>query len=405
MRTLKNTRLPTNFFSLSTDERIHRTISMLLLAGWILLISSIFYSNLHHDSHTFSSNFKSITQSGPRLFWSLATPASLLLIALNHHFWRRLCPLSAASRLREYLGIKEPYLSPSNRKNLKNWLIRYHFKLQWSLLFFGILFRITHTNHNPFIFAIFTLSTVITAIATGLVLDGKSFCQYLCPMAPVQSILTGNDVLIKNQAYKNDRIGPSSCLEINGLKATNNCSACARTCIDITPKHHYWKSLNKIDYERANYSYPGLVVAFFIAIIVQGEIHTGEGLAYLNTSAYLNPANAAFGSTYFLVYFLILSFGSVASYILFSRLEANFARASRTKQNRASTNSAKNKVRAISRLVAIVSFFTLSPLEPVLGIYGANLTKSVIILLSLLKFRKSVRGSPPSCLGHLEKSK
>lgn len=269
-------------------ERQAHAVRSLLLGGWLLLILSLLLSSwaswdpwvgrlascppgqacaLHdHD--------------GPRLFWGVVVPAGLLIIVVfSHELWRRICPLSFVSQLFRALGLQRTIVTKSGRRDVAkvaadSWLARHHVQLQWFLLIAGLILRLLVLNSSSVGLGLFLALTVVAALVVGWAYGGKAWCQYVCPMGPVQVILTGPRSLFGSAAHlsTNSKITQSMCREVGDQGVEKSaCVACKSPCLDIDAERLYWQSLRgKRGLTWAWYSYPGLVLAFFLLIQWQG---------------------------------------------------------------------------------------------------------------------------------------
>ena len=164
-------------------ERHARWLRWLLITGWLALPASLVIP----DSPV----------QGNRLFWGSVVPLSLLLIGcVSHEFWRRVCPLAFVSQLAQALGWQRSRPGKGGRPELvkvraDSWLGRHHLQLQWSLLIAGLCLRLLGGNSDPLWLALWLLLTLAAALTVGWVFGGKAWCHYLCPMGPVQTVLTG----------------------------------------------------------------------------------------------------------------------------------------------------------------------------------------------------------------------
>ncbi len=187
------------------SEHQAHSLRWLLLLGWLGLIGSLLLSpwvnsdpipgrlvdcapmgscSLHHHD-------------GNRLFWGVVVPLGLLMIvAVSHELWRRLCPLAFVSQLFRALGLQRTGRGQGGRVDVirvtpDSWLGRHHVQLQWALFIAGLSLRLLVVNSSPFGLGLFLLLTVLAAVIVGWAYGGKAWCQYICPMGPVQTILIG----------------------------------------------------------------------------------------------------------------------------------------------------------------------------------------------------------------------
>jgi hypothetical protein len=270
-------------------------IRQILAAAWLILIAlafvdplSIWLTNPENLASPFrvysdvcvSLQGECLTQDAyvlaPRIFWSGVIPSSILiLLVAGHESWRRICPLSFFSQIPTYLGIgykikKVNPVSGSIRHDLlgiskDSWLGQNYLYLQLFLLFLGLNIRLLFANGSGSGFGIFMLVTIATSVMIGYLFKGKSWCQYFCPMAPVQVFFTGTRGLFSSDAHLDaSKITQSMCrtVDVNGSEKSG-CVGCQSTCMDVDVQLNYWKSAHQPDRELLFYGYFGLMVGFF----------------------------------------------------------------------------------------------------------------------------------------------
>jgi hypothetical protein len=87
------------------QERHARLLRWLLISGWLLLVMSLL--------------IPSAPPQGNRLFWGTVVPAGLLVIgAISHELWRRLCPLAFVSQLAPAMGWQRTRPGKGNKPEL-----------------------------------------------------------------------------------------------------------------------------------------------------------------------------------------------------------------------------------------------------------------------------------------------
>ena len=398
------------FWIMYVEEKFYRTSALLLIVFWFGLISSLIAPNAFCNSAVFVA-CSDFSKGSIRLFWGQIIPLVLIILLLNHHLWRRICPLSAISRIGEFLNLGRFSYINIRRRRIGRWLSRHHLKLQWIFLFFAIVFRIFLTNVNPFYLALFLICVVLMAFVVGIIYGDKTWCQYVCPIGPVQSIIAGENPLIRNKTISpNPSLGPSACLEASGKGFKNSCSSCIPNCIDIDSRRHFWSNLtaNK-DMSWVCLSYPGLVLGYFCALFVVGNILTGNGLNYLIEGSYLGELGfdviGELGYGYKFVNAVIIistpaiiSIMCISSFLVFRMLENIMAR--RLKQIGVVDfeGVALCRIRHLSSLIALNLFFGLSPLNAAFGSFGALFLRYAVLILTTLKLRNSWRIGPSSFL-------
>lgn len=275
------------------EPRMH-WIRWILTIAWLLVIGSLFYdpwtSALTEPNHPWSPlrlpdtcvqvQEKCLSEQphplGTTIFWGAIVPTAIfILLVFGHELWRRICPLSFLSQIPRALGWQRQF----KRKNPKtgkvryelarvqadSWLGRNYPYVQFSWLFVGLCGRILFFNADRLVLAGWLVFTIAAAIAVGYFYGGKSWCQYFCPMAPVQSIYSEPGGLLSSKAHMSDQsITQSMCRTVlpEG-KEQSACVACQNPCIDIDAERTYWDSLNKPETSFFRYGYVGLVVGYF----------------------------------------------------------------------------------------------------------------------------------------------
>jgi len=280
-------------FAQLPESRMH-WVRWVLTIAWLLVIVSLFYdpwtSALTEPNHPWSplrlSNACVEVQGiclseqpyplSTTLFWGAIVPVAIfILLVFGHELWRRICPLSFLSQIPRALGWQRQFRR-ENKKTGKvryelakvspdSWLGRNYPYVQFGWLFVGLCGRILFFNADRLVLAGWLLFTVVAAIAVGYFYGGKSWCQYFCPMAPVQSIYSEPGGLLSSKAHMSDQsITQSVCRTVlpDG-KEQSACVACQNPCIDIDAERTYWDSLNKPETSFLRYGYVGLVVGYF----------------------------------------------------------------------------------------------------------------------------------------------
>jgi hypothetical protein len=280
-----------------SEQTMHR-VRWGLTIGWLILIASLFYDPLT-AALTHSQNLASpirlnaqqcikmkdhcIAQSpyaiGAMIWWSIVVPSSIfILLVFGHEFWRRICPLSFLSQIPRALGIQRKRRIVDAKTGVtrfelikvgeNSWLGKNHLYLQFGLFVLGLGLRILLINSNRIALGCFLLFTIASAILVGYLYAGKSWCQYFCPMAPVQLVYTGPRSLLGSEAYQSQETGVTqSMCRITDPKTGQEqsaCVGCKATCFDIDAEKHYWNDLEKPGRQFVHYGYFGMVIAFYL---------------------------------------------------------------------------------------------------------------------------------------------
>jgi Cyclic nucleotide-binding domain/FHA domain len=277
-----------------SERRMH-SVRWVLTGGWLVMIASLFWdpvSGYLTGSDSVLSPFRfdpsqCVQVQGQCLaqqpyaiasygFWTLVIPSSIfILLVLGHETWRRICPISFLSQIPRALGIqrkrKVESRSGATRYELvkirkDSWLGKNHLYVQFFLLTLGLAARLLVLNSNRLALGLFLLATIGMAIAVGYLYEGKSWCQYFCPMAPVQMVFTGPRGLLGSEAHQGQRqsVTQSMCriLDKDGNEKSA-CVGCQSPCIDIDAERNYWETHAKPGRRFVQYGYVGLLVGFF----------------------------------------------------------------------------------------------------------------------------------------------
>ncbi|MEB3354366.1 MAG: cyclic nucleotide-binding domain-containing protein [Cyanobacteriota bacterium] len=276
------------------EQRIH-WVRWLLTTGWLVIIGSLFYdpfsarftapdhpwSPLRLSDSCVSVQGRCLVESpyplGTTLFWGAVVPSGIfVLLVFGHELWRRICPLSFLSQIPRALGIqrqtarRNPKTGEVRRQLAKvppdSWLARHYPALQFSWLFVGLCGRILFFNADRLVLAGWLLFTIAAAVAVGWLYGGKAWCQYFCPMAPVQAIYSTPAGLLGSRAHLSSRpITQSMCRTTTpGGEEQSACVACQQPCIDIDAERLYWTRLDSPTFAFERYAYVGLVVGYFL---------------------------------------------------------------------------------------------------------------------------------------------
>lgn len=281
-------------FPKMSEKRMH-WVRWFLTVSWLLVIASLFYDpwtlQLTEPSHPWSPlrlkdqcilvQGKCLVENpyplGTTIFWGAIVPGAIfILLIFGHEMWRRICPLSFLSQIPRALGKQRQFKRESSKTGKvryelakiapDSWLGRNYSYLQFGWFFVGLCGRILFFNADRTVLALWLLLTIAAAITVGYLYGGKSWCNYFCPMAPVQRIYSEPGGLFSTQAHtSSEMITQSMCRTIlpDG-KEQSACVACQNPCIDIDAERVYWNSLTKPEESFLRYGYVGLVIGYFI---------------------------------------------------------------------------------------------------------------------------------------------
>lgn len=259
-------------------ERTIRLIRWGLTIGWFVLIFSMFYDPIsaqwtapnHWLAPTgtcfqFQGECRPLAPYpvGARIFWGMVLPTVIMtLLVLGHETWRRICPLSFLSQIARSLGWQRRQVISET-----SWLGQNALSLQFGLLFLGLNLRLWLVNSDRLLLGIFLLLTILAAVITGFLYDGKTWCNYFCPMAPVHIIYSEPSGLLGSKAHTAlpRSITQSMCRTVDsGGQEKSACVACKLGCMDIDAEGSYWETIRQPDRKLLYYAYVGLVIGFYL---------------------------------------------------------------------------------------------------------------------------------------------
>lgn len=297
-------------------ERRMLTVRMILFAAWATLIVSLFWDpvTIHLTQPDSASPFRlkdtpvavqgQVLEQKPyamgaRMFWTMVLPCvPMIIMLLGHEAWRRICPLSFASRIPYYLGIqwlRKTFNRQTGKVEKKpatispdSFLSRYHFPIQFIFLSTGVTARLLFINSDRWVLAAFFIFIISAAILVGLFYGGKTWCNYFCPIAPIQKIYTSPRGLLESQAHTPKQPVSQSMCRAPGKDADQSvCVACAAPCPDIDLERSHWETYMQRGTRFTYYGYFGMVFMFYFYYF----LYSG-GWDYYFSGAWTHEENA-----------------------------------------------------------------------------------------------------------------
>lgn len=421
-------------FARVSEHRMH-WVRWILTISWLLVIASLFYDPwtvpLTNPDHAWSPlrltgdcvqvQGRCVEERpypiGATLFWGAIVPSAIfILLVFGHELWRRICPLSFLSQIPRGLG-KQRQFKHENPKTGKvryelakvksdSWLGRNYPYLQFGYLFVGLCGRILFFNADRLVLGLWLLFTIGAAIAVGYYYGGKSWCQYFCPMAPVQTIFSEPRGLLGSKAHMSEqRITQSMCrtVEPDGNEQSA-CVACQSPCIDIDSERTYWNGLNNPEEAIIRYGYVGLVVGYFVYYY----LYAGNWNYYFSgvwnrdpnqLATLMSPGLYLFGQPIEIPKLfavpLVLGGFSAIGYFLGTWIEQQVKQYDRQHRKNSDPDLIRHRIFVICTF-AVFNFFFLFAGRPLLHLtpiwvqYGFDLS---IVFLSTLWLQKSWRRS------------
>jgi polyferredoxin len=367
-------------FNLWPEQRM-RVIRWSVLFGWGILILSLLWPG--------------IGINGNNIFWGSVVPGGLFIIAaISHELWRRICPLAFVSQLARALDRQRRRPGRGGKPEIvkvqpDSWLGRHHIELQWSLLIAGLCLRLLAVNNSPLALAVLLLGTVAAALTVGWAYGGKTWCQYICPMGPVQQIVTAERSPLGSTAHMNNstRITQSMCRTISsdGLEQSA-CVACQKNCMDIDAERSFWENLQgKRGLDWAWSSYLGLIIGFFLLLRLEGSGDPANALS---------PLSATFPVPRLIAFPAILLLSALISVYALRLTEGVLENIDNRQGQSEPSQRARQHIRQLATFLAVNTFFFFTaPLQGMFGEIGDTLVRySVLALTSISLFRGWKRG-------------
>jgi hypothetical protein len=275
------------------SERKMLSVRSVLLIGWLILIASLFWDPfsivLTKPGNT-ASPFRIVGEfvkvqnqelisspypMGARIFWTMLVPiVPLFLMVFGHEAWRRVCPLSLASQIPGYLGLRRHRSGLHRRSGLvrrslalidrQSWLARNSWYIQFGMLFAGVSLRLLIINSDRTAMAIALLTVIGAAMLTGVLWGGKTWCNYFCPANIVQRIYTEPGGLLESAPhFTRPAVPQSMCRKPSATGSISACVGCTVDCGDIDLQRSYWNGISDPTRRNVYYMFVGLIIGFY----------------------------------------------------------------------------------------------------------------------------------------------
>ena len=276
------------------SERKMRLVRGALALGFLVLIASLFWDPMSAEltqpdnlASPFHVGEHSVTvqdhvrpqapyQMTNRIWWTMLVPAlPLFFMVTGHETWRRICPLSFVSQIPRYLGWNRTRSLLSRRSGKvetqlalvdKGGFWRRHvWEIQFGLFFLALNARILFLNADRTALGLFLLATLALAFVTGLLWGGKTWCNYICPVAIVQKIYTEpRGGLFESRAHAaGGGLTQSMCRTSTPDGDRSACVGCTAPCPDIDIERSYWENLGNPRLPYIYYGFFGLILGFY----------------------------------------------------------------------------------------------------------------------------------------------
>ena len=196
------------------------------------------------------------------VLWSVIIPLVPASLLITPKAWRNVCPLATLNMLTAGRINRRP--QPIGFGSGANTL--------------GIVLLVALVPARHFIFntngpvlAVTVIAVALAALVLGALFDAKAgFCNAICPVLPVERLY-----------------GHSPLIEISNPRCTP-CTACARACVDVSPRKNIAQMLGRSESDSRwlltpfgvfAAAFPGFVVGYFT--VADGPLSTA-GSVYIN---------------------------------------------------------------------------------------------------------------------------
>jgi CRP-like cAMP-binding protein/uncharacterized protein YneF (UPF0154 family) len=422
-------------FSELPERKMH-WLRWFLTVAWLVIIASLFYDPwtpaLTESGHPWSPLRLPATciavqgkclqtqpyPLGTTLFWGAIVPAAIfILLVFGHELWRRICPLSFLSQIPRALGWQRQ-IKRENPQTGKvrfelakvkpdSWLGKNYPYLQFGWLFVGLTGRILFFNADRLVLALWLLFTIAAAITVGYLYGGKSWCNYFCPMAPVQKIYSEPGGLLASQAHTSEQsITQSMCRSITPEgKEQSACVACQNPCMDIDSERAYWDELSKPSGPWLHYGYVGLVVGYFVYYYLYAgnwDYYFSGAWAYQTNqlATLLDPGFYLFGQTLnipkIVAVPLTLGLFTLLGYGLGRWIEQRYQAYRIAHAPKLTPEAVRHRLFTIGTFIIFNFFFIFGgrPLLQLLPLWGEYIIDLGLVLLSTLWAHQTWQRSP-----------
>src|SRR6266850_5708490 len=119
-----------------------------------------------------------------RIVWTIVVAAiPLFIVLVGYHRWRRICPLALVNQIPVMLR------RPGARR-ASPWIEANYVYVSFAVFFVSLWARLIATNGSGPAIALFFILIALAALASGALYTGKTWCNYVCPLAFIEKIYT-----------------------------------------------------------------------------------------------------------------------------------------------------------------------------------------------------------------------
>ncbi|WP_218081517.1 cyclic nucleotide-binding domain-containing protein [Anthocerotibacter panamensis] len=187
---------------------------------------------------------------GTLVVWTVVLIVPAFVLFAGYYTWRTLCPLAFFAQLPRVFGIQR-------KSSLKGtWLEQNYMYVQFGFLSASLMARLLFINPDSYLLEFAAFLLFGSAFITGYFFTGKTWCNYICPMGPVEKAFSEPRPLL---------MGVTTLLAVKDPSTSMclNCTGCKISCPDIDLERGYWDEISNRARRIFYYGYPGLVAGYY----------------------------------------------------------------------------------------------------------------------------------------------
>ena len=119
-------------------------------------------------------------------------------------------------------------LNKGEQRRVPQWLEKWYFVVTLAVLLAMLVLRLVATNGDRIWLSGLLIGLALAAAITNAWFTGKTWCNFICPVGPVERIYTE----------------PGSLLQPDANSQCTRCTACKKYCPDIDQENGYWRDLS-----------------------------------------------------------------------------------------------------------------------------------------------------------------
>jgi hypothetical protein len=193
---------------------------------------------------------------GGRIIWTVIIALlPLFIVSVGFYTWRRICPLAFFGRMSEWLQWPDRSSTPNAglaRRRVPKWVAVNYPVLTGGFLTAILALRLLLINSDAVALGATFAGLCALAVLCSFCFTGKTWCNFFCPVGSIERVYTDTD----RPGYRRN----SQCAKCTGCKTVPS----GGLCPDINQENDYWQEIRNRSRAWAFYSWPGIVVGFYL---------------------------------------------------------------------------------------------------------------------------------------------